>query len=143
MTNQPISRIGFMMEQALGAMTSTLAAEFMKEGIDLPHSQYAVLRLIYTHDGLLTQIRIAEILKKDAAAIKRTIDILEKKGFVTREAQSGRSNYVTCTEKALRLKNIITDIANRTLLSIFGTFTDDELNIFTDILGKIAASRNG
>lgn len=142
MDNQTINRIGYMMEQALGSMTATLAAGFIAKGIDLPHSQYAVLRLIYTRQEPLTQSKIAEILKKDAAAVKRTLDILERKGLVRREAHNGRSKHVFCTGKALAMKETVTESANTTLHNIFGEFSDDELTVFTNILGKIALSKN-
>lgn len=141
MDNQIINRMGFMMEQALGSMTSSLAAGFREKGIDLPHSQYVVLRLIYVSKEPLTQIKIAEILKKDAAAIKRTVDILQRKGLVERQAQSGRSNYVVATDKALELKETITETANRTLHELFGEFSDEELTAFTNMLGRIAGAK--
>lgn len=137
-----INLIGFEMEQALGSMTETLASALLNEGIDLPHSQYAVLRLIYSRDEPLTQIKIAETLKKNAAAIKRTVDILERKGLVTREAQSGRSNYVIPTQKALQLKDIITSTANKTLHEIFDKFNDKDLSTFINVLKLIGNSND-
>lgn len=141
MENDKINRIGFMMEQALATMTGALADAFSANGIDLPHSQYVVLRLLYTSEEPLTQIRIAEILKKDAAAIKRTLDILERKGLVRRQAQNGRTNKVVCTEKAQEMKEIVTSIANKTLRDIFGKFPQPELNSFIDTLTTIAQSK--
>lgn len=141
MENEIINRMGFMMEQALGTMTGALANAFKANGIDLPHSQYTVLRLLYSSETPMTQINIAEILKKDAAAIKRTVDILERKGLVVREAQNGRTNRVVCTEKALAMKEIIIKSANDTLHRMLGDFTEIELNGFITILGRIAESK--
>ncbi len=142
MEKDAIDRMGFMMEQALGTMTGSLAQAFKANGIDLPHSQYAVLRLLYSSAAPLTQIKIAESLKKDAAAIKRTLDILERKGLVTRQAQNGRTNRVRCTDKALAMKDVVTATASDTLRQIFGNFTDAELNGFINTLAKITDSRN-
>lgn len=133
--------MGFMMEQALGTMTDALANAFKANGIDLPHSQYTVLRLLYSSETPMTQINIAEILKKDAAAIKRTVDILERKGLVVREAQNGRTNRVVCTEKALAMKEIVIESANDTLHRMLGDFTEVELNGFITMLGRIAESK--
>lgn len=141
MENEIINRMGFMMEQALGTMTGALANAFKANGIDLPHSQYTVLRLLYSSETPMTQINIAEILKKDAAAIKRTVDILERKGLVVREAQNGRTNRVVCTEKALAMKEIIIESANDTLHRMLGDFTEVELNGFITMLGRIAESK--
>lgn len=133
--------MGFMMEQALGTMTGALANAFKANGIDLPHSQYTVLRLLYSSETPMTQINIAEILKKDAAAIKRTVDILERKGLVVREAQNGWTNRVVCTEKALAMKEIVIESANDTLHRMLGDFTEVELNGFITMLGRIAESK--
>lgn len=141
MENEIINSMGFMMEQALGTMTGALAEAFKTNGIDLPHSQYIVLRLLYSSETPLTQIKIAEILKKDASAIKRTVDILERKGLVMREAQNGRTNHVVCTEKAIAIKEIVTASANDTLRRIFDNFTEQELNGFINMLGRIAKSK--
>ncbi|WP_303029290.1 MarR family winged helix-turn-helix transcriptional regulator [uncultured Duncaniella sp.] len=141
MENEIINRMGFMMEQALGTMTGALANAFKANGIDLPHSQYTVLRLLYSSETPMTQINIAEILKKDAAAIKRTVDILERKGLVVREAQNGRTNRVVCTEKALAMKEIVIESANDTLHRMLGDFTEVELNGFITMLGRIAESK--
>lgn len=142
MEDELINRIGFYMEQALGNMTTSLAAAFSAQGINLPHSQYAVLRLLYSRQEPLTQKAIAETLKKDAAAIKRTIDILERKELVVRTALNGRTNCVVCTAKAIGLKTAIIDIANRTLHDLFHDFTDEELVVFTSTLCRIAKLKN-
>lgn len=84
---------------------------------------------------------IAEILKKDAAAIKRTVDNLERKGLVMREAQNGRTNNVLCTPKAIAMKDMVTVSANDTLHRIFDNFTDAELEKFIKTLGRIADSK--
>ena len=141
MENEIINRMGFMTEQALGTMTGALANAFKANGIDLPHSQYTVLRLLYSSETPMTQINIAEILKKDAAAIKRTVNILERKGLVVREAQNGRTNRVVCTEKALAMKEIVIESANDTLHRMLGDFTEVELNGFITMLGRIAESK--
>lgn len=133
-----IARIGFMMEQALGTMTATLASSFKAEGIDLPHSQYAVMRLIYSAEEPVCQVKIAQILKKDAAAIKRTLDILERKGMIVREAQNGRTNVISCTPKALELKNRIIETANTTLQRLFHGFDPEEVVTLHRLLAKIA-----
>lgn len=141
MENEIITHLGFMLEQALGTMTTSLADAFKANGIDLPHSQYAVLRLLYSSEEQLTQIKIAEILKKDAAAIKRTVDILERKGLVERKAYNGRTNKVICTEKAIVLKEIVTATADDTLHRIFGNLSENELSHFVEILSRISESK--
>lgn len=142
MEYQETNLTGFLMEQALGTMTATLASNFKSERIDLPHSQYIVLRLLYSREEPISQIKISEKLKKDAAAIKRTLDILERKGFIVRMAKNGRTNLISCTPQALAMKNRIIEIANHTLRQLFHDFNDDEIVSLNRMLEKIAISRN-
>ncbi len=138
MDRQVIYHIGFMMEQAMVTMSSTLATRLKAEGIDLPHSQYVVMRLIYSCSQPISQIKISEILKKDAAAIKRTLDILERKGYIVRQAQNGRTNIISCTPEALAKKNKIIDIANKTLHQLFCDFKPEEIEFLYQMLAKLA-----
>ncbi len=138
MESEELKKIGFMMEQALATMSTTLASNLKAEGIDLPHSQYAVMRMIYSCSEPISQIKIAEILKKDAAAIKRTLDILERKGYIQREALDGRTKVISCTAQALAQKNKIIDTANSTLHQLFHSFNHEEIASLHQMLSQIA-----
>lgn len=138
MEQQEINTIGFEMEQALGSMTDVLASALLREGIDLPHSQYVVLRLLYSSSEPLTQVQIAAKLKKNASAIKRTVDILERKRLVVREAHTGRSNYVIPTSQALELKDKIIATANTTLHHLFSPIPASDLTTFLHVLKTIS-----
>lgn len=138
MESQEINLIGFMMEQALATMSTSLAINLKAEGIDLPHSQYAVMRLIYSSTEPISQVKISEILKKDAAAIKRTLDILERKGYIIREAHDGRTNVISCTPLALAQKNRIIDTANNTLHQLFCDFNRQDISSLYQMLSKLA-----
>lgn len=89
--------LGFLLSRASVSLARALTAEFRKEGIDLPHSQFVVLRCLYYRDGI-SQSEIANTLFKDAAAIKRTLDNLESKGYVRRQAVRNLKNNVFITE---------------------------------------------
>ena len=65
--------LGFQLGKALWALSATLNATLKENGIDLPTSQYIVMRFLYRQDGI-SQNRIATLLYKDAAAIKRSIE---------------------------------------------------------------------
>lgn len=138
MASKEINKIGFMMEQALAAMSGTLAKKLKAADIDLPHSQYAVMRVIYGSEESISQIQISEILKKDAAAIKRTLDILERKGYIVRKALDGRTNMISCTPEALKIKDQLIAIADTTLQDIFSDFSEEEVKQLYQMLTKIA-----
>ena len=76
--------IGLLLNKASVALSKSLNAAISANNIDLPHSQFIVLRCLYYNDQI-SQLDIAKLLSKDAAAIKRTVDELEKKRLVIRK----------------------------------------------------------
>lgn len=59
-----INHIGFMLEQALATMSASLAVNLRAEDIDLPHSQYAVMRVFYSCPEPISQIKFRRFSKK-------------------------------------------------------------------------------
>ncbi len=70
--------LGFLLGRAAATMATLLNQTLKSEGIDLPHSQFVILRHLYNEDGI-SQQELAERIFKDNAAIKRTLDNLEQK----------------------------------------------------------------
>ncbi len=114
-----VNSLGFLLDRALWTLSSALGASFKEKGIDLPHSQYIIMRFLDEQDGI-SQNRLARLLHKDAAAIKRSIDILEKKGMVIRKAVTGRKNGIYLTGKAKALMPEVKSIADEILGGSFG-----------------------
>ena len=90
--------IGLLLSRASIALSKAMNHAILQYGIDLPHSQFIVLRCLYYNNGI-SQLDIANLLPKDAAAIKRTVDQLEKKGFVERKHIRNLKNSVCITSK--------------------------------------------
>lgn len=90
--------LGFLLNRTSVALGKTLNNKLQEADIDLPHSQFVVLRCIYYRDGL-SQLEISNLLFKDAAAIKRTIDNLEKKGYIERRQVHSQKNSIFITEQ--------------------------------------------
>lgn len=90
--------LGFLLNRASVALGKTLNNRLQEAEIDLPHSQFVVLRSLYYRDGL-SQLEISNLLFKDAAAIKRTIDNLEKKGYVERRQVHSQKNNIFITDQ--------------------------------------------
>lgn len=114
-----VNSLGFLLDRALWTLSATLSAAFKEKGIDLPHSQYIIMRFLDEQDGM-SQNQLATLLHKDAAAIKRSIDILEKKGLVVRKAVTARKNGVYLTDNAKALMPEVKAIADRILGGTFG-----------------------
>jgi len=94
--------LGFLVSRASVSLAKAMNTRLESAGFDLPHSQFIILRCLYYRDGI-SQFDIANLLSKDAAAIKRTIDNLEKKGLVERHQVRNLKNSIHITEKAKQI----------------------------------------
>lgn len=104
--------LGFLVSRASVSLSKSINTRLEKVGIDLPHSQFIVLRTLYFKDGL-SQLEIARLLSKDAAAIKRTVDNLEEKGFVKRNQVRNLKNSIQITEKAKKIMPDVLKVADK------------------------------
>lgn len=111
--------LGLLLNRAATAMSTLLNESLAKAGIELPHSQFIVLRCLY-YKGDMSQLDIARTLSKDAAAIKRTVDNLEQKGLVERIPVRTLKNSVHITDlgraimpKALEVARLASDNVTR------------------------------
>lgn len=106
--------LGLLVSRASASLVKAVNSKLEADGIDLPHSQFIVLRCLYFKDGL-TQLEIAKLLSKDAAAIKRTVDNLEKKGFAVRNKIRTLKNSVCITDKGKAIMPEVLRIANNVI----------------------------
>lgn len=89
--------LGLLLNRVATSMSTALNSALSEAGLDLPQSQFIVLRSLY-YKGPLSQLEIARLLSKDAAAIKRTVDRLELKGLVQRIPIRTLKNAVHITD---------------------------------------------
>jgi DNA-binding MarR family transcriptional regulator len=109
--------LGHLLGRASVALSKSLNARLEACDIDLPHSQFIVLRCLYYKDAL-SQLDIAKLLSKDAAAIKRTIDSLEKKELVIRKQKRTLKNSVCISDKGKKLMPQVDNLINEALNGI-------------------------
>ena len=70
--------------------------EFDRLGMGITVEQWILLKIIAENDGL-TQKELADKSLRDPASITRTLDLLNKKGFVERRAvEDNRRQYSIC-----------------------------------------------
>lgn len=131
--------LGYLLDRALYAMSNTLKNNLRQHGIDLPHSQYLVMRLLFEQDGI-SQAKIAAELHKDTAAIKRSIDNLENKKLVTRASASRCKYNIFLTDEGKRLKPQIIDIYNKTMKEILSDISPETYRVALQFLTDIYQS---
>lgn len=128
--------LGFLLSRASNAMSAHLNNLLRNKGIDLPHSQYIVLKSLYDEDGI-SQQELAEKIYKDTAAVKRTLDILENKGLVQRIPVSMKKNSIIITQQGKELMPEVMDCLKRSKQFVLSGISKQEYKLFEDILERI------
>ena len=128
--------LGFLTYRASVALSKSLNASISANGINLPHSQFVVLRCLYFNDGL-SQLEVAHLLSKDAAAIKRTVDHLEKKNLVTRKFIRTLKNSVCITEQGRALMPRMLEIAQGVINKALNGIDEEGRTLLFGMLNKI------
>ena len=112
--------------------------EFDRLGMGITVEQWILLKIIEENDGL-TQKELADKSLRDPASITRTLDLLNKKGFVERRpVEDNRRQYSICLKKEGKsfIKKYMPVISSHRAKSIEG-ITEQELEVLTHLLGKI------
>lgn len=128
--------LGLLVSRASVALAKALNQAITAAGIDLPQSQFIVLRCVYFKDGL-SQLEIANILSKDAATIKRTVDNLEEKGLVVRKQVRTLKNAVCITERGTELMPQLLQIADKTIEEALQGISSKQRDLLHTMLNKI------
>lgn len=128
--------LGLLLNRASVALSKSLNSSISANNIDLPHSQFIVLRCLYYNDGI-SQFDIAKLLSKDAAAIKRTVDQLEKKEFVIRKQIRNLKNSVCITDKGKKLMPQVLEIAKAVIDKALIGIEEESRNSLQIMLEKV------
>lgn len=93
--------IGYNIGKASHLMINAFHRSLQQLGLDITLHQLGMLHFIRCH-GESNQQELAEVMSKDKSAILRSVDILERKGYVNRvaDANDRRKNILTVTPKA-------------------------------------------
>ena len=135
-TDLQIDTLGYYLDRALNVMVKRLNRLFAEYHIDLQHSQYTVLKVLWCKDGL-SQSQLSKIRGKDPAAISRALNYLQQKGYIKRESLNSKTNAIFLTDYANSRMNEIEHIAELvTAISTTG-MSDEQKEILEQLLTKI------
>lgn len=103
--------MNYRFTQSLGRLTKDISYTigklleqyFLKAGYEITPLEWVILTYLY-NKGMLNQVQLAEFSGRDKVSIKRAVDQLEAKQWVTRtkDSQDRRYNQVRLTEYGLR-----------------------------------------
>lgn len=128
--------LGLLLNRASVSIAKSLNSKLLEQGIDLPHSQFIVLRCLYYHNEI-SQQEIARLLFKDAAAIKRTIDNLEKKGLIIRKQERLQKNCIYISDKGKAILPKVLLIAETVIQKALGDIDADQYKQLRSMLNII------
>jgi MarR family transcriptional regulator, transcriptional regulator for hemolysin len=112
--------------------------EFDRLGLDITVEQWILLKIIHESHSI-SQRDLADKSLRDPASITRTLDLVEKKGFVDRQAVPGdrRQYNIVLTKKGLDfiLKHL--PVVNQHRQKSVEGLSDNEVKTLTKLLYKI------
>ena len=106
--------------------------------VDITHENYITLHFVYENPGI-SQTELAELNGKDKNVIVKTIDRLEKNGWMERRSEGAdrRTNSLFVTDKGEKvIDRYWTSLVKRQNEAL-SPLTDDEKKHLDRLLGKI------
>lgn len=103
--------MGVWLDFAFNSLVAELNRSLRSVGLPLNHAQFAILQNLFLKDGQ-SQNDIARLVRKDRAAVSRSLNTLEEHGFIVRKAVSGSKNGIFLTEKAIQNRKKISEAIN-------------------------------
>lgn len=131
--------LGYFLHHAFIALTETLNRELREAGLRLTHPQFTILQTVFRRPGI-SQRELAQATAKDAAAITRSLDFLEKQGLVKRKPINGCTKGVYATNRADELRPVLEEAIKHTLERAFADIEDEEIEKVNGILQQIQAA---
>jgi DNA-binding MarR family transcriptional regulator len=128
--------LGFLLARASNSMAMYLNSALKREGIDLPHSQFVILKILHLKDDV-SQQELADLAFKDTSAVKRTLDILEKKGLVERIPVTLRKNSIKITNAGRELMPKVMACMEKSKQILLHGISEGEYKLLMDILDRM------
>ena len=121
--NLDIHTLGYYLDRAICVLIKSLNKELKEYNLGFQHSDFSILKVLSQVNGL-SQTELARILGKEKSGIGRSLNSLEKEGYVTRSAINGCKNEVYLTEKGKQIIPLLNEIADKVTAKAFTGFTD-------------------
>ena len=129
--------IGFKINQTANKLNNKYN-QLLQE-YDIAPEQRAALEII-KYETDVNQTKIANILGKDKTTISRTLNTLEKKGFITKSQKDKRTNLIEITLKGENILNNSSTKVNSFRKNLISKLNDDEVTNLILLLEKVALS---
>ena len=106
--------------------------------LDITTEQFGIVFLLYYEDGLY-QSQVAKHLKKDRPNITRMVDILEKKGYITRKKDEENKKIVKLfiTDYGKKAVHKIEPLRAAFYKNMMDGFSENDIKVLNELLAKI------
>ena len=90
--------LGFFLDRAFNAGVKLINKTFAEKGYNIQYAQFTLMKAVEAKEGI-SQIELAKILYKDRGSITRTLQTLQKKGYVEISEKDKRTNGISLSSK--------------------------------------------
>ena len=129
---------GWLMATAAQQLRHRLTEKFGETGLDISAEQWTVMLRLWNEDGISQQF-LANRIRRSKVAVFKLIEGLEKKGLVIRKPHpdDGRSKQVFLTPAGKEIQGTMNRAAKENLAEAAQGVTENELEIFKDVLRRL------
>lgn len=128
----------YHLETAIKSYRQHAQAQLNENGLDITVDQWLVLKTISDYPEV-TQKELAENVFKDQASITRIVDLLVKRGFISRKPNSDnrRSNQITLTKKGEAIIEKLIPVVKNYRKKALKKIASGDLKITENVLKQI------
>ena len=134
--------LGYHLHKAFAALTEALNGELRAAGLALTHPQFALLQAVGRLPGA-SQAELARETGKDTAAVSRSLDYLEKQGFIERSRINGCTKGVFLTPRGEDLRPLLEAAIRKTVARACAGMAPGEAETAIRLLRNISATLRG
>lgn len=133
--------IGFYIVKGEVFVKRHLLRLFQENGYDLTFEQWTVLNVIFADPGSI-QSEIADKTFKDRTNVTRILDILAKRGLITRtrDEKDRRVYRLYLTEKGISLFDELVPLVQRANNTFSNGITESDMEVFYKVLDRICGN---
>jgi DNA-binding MarR family transcriptional regulator len=133
--------IFYALESAIKTYRQFAQRNINAAGLDMTVDQWLILNVL-NDDNQLKQSEIAERVFKDAASITRTIDLMIKKGYLSRafHDHDRRRTQLKLTQEGKKAINNARDVINKNRSIAIRGISKNKINELRAVLEKIKAN---
>lgn len=129
--------LGFYLDRAFNASVKFINKTFAEKGYNIQYAQFTLMKAIEAKEGI-SQIELSRILYKDRGSITRTLQTLQKKGYIEISEKDKRTNRISLSSKGRKILPELDKLANAKTERALEAISELKENEVYDLLERIA-----